>query len=249
MPSPPTAPDRWAPLGPPAAPPGGSAGEDTSKGAPRSVSASGPCPRLPPRPRPPRALASASRAPTPVWACHPTLIGGPTPSLRSSPNAPFSMPAAISRPSTVHARGACSSSSASTSQIRREKERGSQIRHGCSQIEPRRGSVELRRSLPPCRKGTPSPDPPPPLLLHRRRRWESEAASAPVLRPCLRLARVAIAILGFVHLVAAGIPRDSSFQSFLSFPSIFSLRRWSSGGGGARATRGQLDLAHNGRAD
>ncbi|CAO1943311.1 unnamed protein product [Urochloa humidicola] len=34
MPSPPTAPDRWAPLGPPAAPRGGSAGEGTSKGAP-----------------------------------------------------------------------------------------------------------------------------------------------------------------------------------------------------------------------
>ncbi|CAN6242957.1 unnamed protein product, partial [Urochloa humidicola] len=119
----------------------------------------------------------------------------------------------------------CSSSSASTSQIRREKERGSQIRHGYSQIEPRRGSVERRRSTPPCRKGTPSPDPLPPLQLCRCRRWEPKAASAPVFHPCLCLARVAIAVLGFVRLAAAGIPRDS------------------------RAAWGQLTLAYNGRAD
>ncbi|CAO2161290.1 unnamed protein product [Urochloa humidicola] len=57
--------------------------------------------------------------------------------------------------------------------------------------------------------GTPSPDPPPPLLLRQHHRWEPKAASVPILRPCLHIARVAAAVLRFVHLAAAGIPHAS----------------------------------------
>ncbi|CAO1941710.1 unnamed protein product [Urochloa humidicola] len=38
-----------------------------------------------------------------MWAYHPTLIGGPTPSLRSSPNASSSMPVTGSWSGVVHA--------------------------------------------------------------------------------------------------------------------------------------------------
>ncbi|CAN6334057.1 unnamed protein product [Urochloa humidicola] len=148
-----------------------------------------PPPPVPPPPPPP--------PPPPVWACHPVLI-------RSSPND------SATAPSSTPAVGPCSFASALTSQIRREKERGSQIRHSCRQIEPLRGSVERRRPPPPRRtpappreeNSTPSPDPPPPLLLRRRRLWEPKAASALVLH----LARVAAAILRFVRITAAGIP-------------------------------------------
>ncbi|CAN6334058.1 unnamed protein product [Urochloa humidicola] len=165
-----------------------------------------PPPPVPPPPPPP--------PPPPVWACHPVLI-------RSSPND------SATAPSSTPAVGPCSFASALTSQIRREKERGSQIRHSCRQIEPLRGSVERRRPPPPRRtpappreeNSTPSPDPPPPLLLRRRRLWEPKAASALVLH----LARVAAAILRYLPKV---FERYGGADGFLFLQDHMILNYW-----------------------
>ncbi|CAN6353141.1 unnamed protein product [Urochloa humidicola] len=99
---------------------------------------------------------------------------GPTPTVGSRPP---SMPTAGLVPPPARRRAKSAG-----------RRKGSQIHHGCNQIEPLLGSVERPRPPPPRRtppappqeeKGAPSPDPSPPLLLRRRRRWEPEAASAP----------------------------------------------------------------------